>query len=83
MADGPEVGLAMMDGIAATRRARRAIPYLHSARADLLRRLGRWTEAAEAYRRAIALTTNAPERAFLEGRLAEVLAGGADPRRPD
>jgi RNA polymerase sigma-70 factor (ECF subfamily) len=46
--------------------------YLHSARADLLRRLDRYDEAAAAYTRALELTENAPERAFLERRLAEV-----------
>ena len=71
MADGPAVGLAMMDGIAASGELE-AYPYLHAGRADLLRRLGRWSEAAAAYRRALALTTNGPERAFLEGRLAHV-----------
>ncbi len=73
MADGPAVGLAMMDGIAAGGELD-SYPYLHAARADLLRRLERWSEAAVAYRRALALTTNAPERAFLEGRLREVEA---------
>jgi RNA polymerase sigma-70 factor (ECF subfamily) len=41
-------------------------------RADLLRRLGRAGEAAADYRRALALTGNDAERAFLSGRLAEV-----------
>ena len=71
MADGPAVGLAMMDGIAATGELE-TYPYLHSARADLLRRLERWSEADAAYGRALALTTNEPERAFLERRRAEV-----------
>ena len=75
MADGPAVGLAMMDGIAASG-ALEAYPYLHSARADLLRRLERWSESEAAYRRALAFTTNAPERDFLEGRLAEVRRRG-------
>jgi RNA polymerase sigma-70 factor, ECF subfamily len=44
----------------------------HAARADLLRRLARDNEAAEAYRNALALTTNASETRFLERRLAEV-----------
>jgi RNA polymerase sigma-70 factor (ECF subfamily) len=74
MADGPAIGLAMMDGIAATGELD-AYPYLHSARADLLRRLERWSEADTAYQRALELTPNAPERAFLEGRLAEVRRG--------
>ena len=42
----------------------------HAARADLLRRLGWRPAAAEAYRRALALTGNAVERAYLERRLA-------------
>jgi RNA polymerase sigma-70 factor, ECF subfamily len=42
----------------------------HAARADLLRRLGSREAAAEAYRRALALTANGVERAFLERRLA-------------
>jgi RNA polymerase sigma-70 factor (ECF subfamily) len=71
MADGPAVGLAMMDGIAASGELE-TYPYLHSARADLLRRLERWSEAEAAYDRALALTTNAPERAFLERRRVEV-----------
>jgi RNA polymerase sigma-70 factor, ECF subfamily len=45
---------------------------LHSARADLLRRLGREAEAAESYARALELTHQPTERAFLERRLAEV-----------
>ena len=73
MADGPAVGLAMMDGLAASGELE-AYPYLHAARADLLRRLERWSEAATAYRRALELTTNGPERAFLNGRLQEVEA---------
>ena len=80
MADGPAIGLAMMDGLAATG-ALETYPYLHAARADLLRRLERWSEAAIAYRRALALTTNAPERAFLEGRLREVEARTGGVRR--
>ena len=71
MADSPAVGLAMMDGIAATGELE-AYPYLHAARADLLRRLERWSEAETAYRRALALTTNGAERDFLEGRLEEM-----------
>ena len=76
MADGPAVGLAMMDGLAAAGELD-DYPYLHAARADLLRRLGRRSEADAAYRRALELTTNGPERSFLEGRIREVEA-----RRP-
>ena len=45
---------------------------LHAARADLLRRLDRRSEAALAYRRAYELAGNEAERAFLARRLAEV-----------
>jgi RNA polymerase sigma-70 factor, ECF subfamily len=45
---------------------------LHAARADLCRRLGRREEAAEAYRRALALTANETETRYLKRRLAEV-----------
>jgi RNA polymerase sigma-70 factor (ECF subfamily) len=81
MADGPAVGLAMMDGIAADG-AIDGYPYLHSARADMLRRLGRWSEAAAAYERSLALTSNVPERSFLERRLAEVRAQADEGRGP-
>jgi RNA polymerase sigma-70 factor (ECF subfamily) len=73
MADGPAVGLAMMDGIASSGDLD-SYPYLHAARADLLRRLERWSESEAAYRRALELTTNGPERDFLERRRAEVAA---------
>ena len=49
-----------------------AYHLLHSARADLLRRLGRTGEAAAAYERALALVAIPAERTFLERRLAEV-----------
>jgi RNA polymerase sigma-70 factor, ECF subfamily len=68
MAEGPERGLALIDGIEGLD----AYLHLHSARADLLRRLGRSGEAAEAYERALGLAEQPTERAFLERRLAEV-----------
>ena len=68
MAEGPERGLELIDGIDGLDGYR----HLHSARADLLRRLGRGHEAAEAYDRALALAPQPAERAFLERRLAEV-----------
>jgi RNA polymerase sigma-70 factor (ECF subfamily) len=71
MRDGPAAGLELVDAILA--RGELAEYHLaHSARADLCRRLGRLTEARDAYRRALALTRQAPERRFLERRLAEV-----------
>jgi RNA polymerase sigma-70 factor (ECF subfamily) len=68
MADGPESGLALIDAIEGLD----AYRHLHSARADLLRRLGRNGEAARAYSRALDLADQPEERAFLERRLAEV-----------
>ena len=71
MAESPEVGLQAMERpeIAGPLQDYR---WYHSAWADLLRRLGRFQEAGDAYRRALELTTNASETGFLEGRLAEV-----------
>jgi RNA polymerase sigma-70 factor (ECF subfamily) len=73
MAEGPERGLAILDALEA-RGDLREYHLLPAARADLLRRLGRWSEAADAYRRALALVANAPERRFLDRRLAAVEA---------
>jgi RNA polymerase sigma-70 factor (ECF subfamily) len=69
MADGPEAGLALVDDLAGTLDGYR---YLHAARADLLRRLGRGDESAAAYARALELTSAEPERRYLERRLAEL-----------
>jgi RNA polymerase sigma-70 factor (ECF subfamily) len=69
MADGPDRGLAILDGLAANGELD-DYRLLHSARADLLRRLGRDSEAAAAYARALELATNPVERRFLERRLA-------------
>jgi RNA polymerase sigma-70 factor (ECF subfamily) len=68
MAEGPERGLQLIDAIEGLD----AYRHLHSARADLLRRLGRRDEAAEAYGRALELSRQPAERAFLERRLAEL-----------
>ena len=81
MADGPAVGLAMMDGIAAAGDLD-AYPYLHAARADLLRRLERWSEAETAYRRALELTSNGAERAFLEARRQAAVTSATSRRLP-
>ena len=82
MRDGPATGLAMMDGIAESG-ALDGYSYFHAARADLLRRLERWSEAAHAYRRALDLTTNGSERGFLTKRLTDVharMGGGSSTR---
>jgi RNA polymerase sigma-70 factor (ECF subfamily) len=76
MADGPAAGLELIDALGSDERLT-AYSYYHAARADLLRRLGRSAPAAEAYRAALELTTNAVERSFLLRRIAEV--GGAAP----
>jgi RNA polymerase sigma-70 factor (ECF subfamily) len=69
MAHGAPAGLALMDDLAAELDG---YHLFHSARADLLRRLDRGGEAADAYRRALALAENPVERAFLERRLTEI-----------
>jgi RNA polymerase sigma-70 factor (ECF subfamily) len=67
MAEGPERGLALMDGLPLDR-----YHLFHAARGELLRRLDRRDEAADAFRRALALVEREPERRHLERRLAEV-----------
>ncbi|HTM62688.1 MAG TPA: RNA polymerase sigma factor [Burkholderiales bacterium] len=68
MRDGPESGLALIDGI----KELGNYHLTHAARADLLRRLGRAKEAREAYQRALKLAQQEPERRFLERRIAEL-----------
>ena len=79
LAQGPAAGLAALDGIDAS--ALRGYHLLPAARADFLRRLGRWTEAAAEYRRALGLADNVREQTFLALRLAaceaEGVTGGA------
>jgi RNA polymerase sigma-70 factor (ECF subfamily) len=72
--DGPEAALALVDELELD-----GYHLLHAIRADLLRRLGRDSEAALAYDAAIALAQNAAERAFLEGRRRSL----AGPSHPD
>ena len=73
MLEGPEAGLARMDELAASG-SLDGYHLFHASRADLLRRLGHAAEAAAAYRRAMELTANPVERAYLAGRLAELEA---------
>jgi RNA polymerase sigma-70 factor (ECF subfamily) len=75
-AEGPEEGLRLLNRLE-ERGALSSYHLLPAARADLLKKLGRFEEAAEAYRRALSLVANEPERRFLERRLAEV-EGAAD-----
>ena len=70
MRDGPAAGLALVDAVLAGGQLD-AWHLAHAARADLLRRLDRPAEARAAYRRALALARQQPERRFLERRLRE------------
>ena len=71
MRDGAEAGLALLDALM---KGDALVEYrlAHAARADFLRRLGRGEAAADAYRRALALTSQEPERRFIERRLREL-----------
>lgn len=71
MSEGPEKGLALLDGLGAFGTLE-SFYLFHAARADLLRRLKRSVEALGAYRRALSLTANAVERRYLRRRIAEV-----------
>ena len=76
MARGAAVGLARLDVLSADRTLD-GYHLLPAARAELLRRLGRRAEAAAAYREALTLVANEPERRFLTRRLAELTAASA------
>ncbi|MEU4474995.1 sigma-70 family RNA polymerase sigma factor [Micromonospora sp. NPDC023888] len=69
--DGPEAGLDALTPMLADP-ALATYGYLSAARADFLRKLRRWPEAATAYEEALTLTDNDVERAFLTERLADV-----------
>jgi RNA polymerase sigma-70 factor (ECF subfamily) len=71
MAHTPQDGLALLDALA-SREQLADFHLLPAAQADLLRRLGKLDEAAEAYRRALMLATNEVERCFLCRRLSEM-----------
>jgi RNA polymerase sigma-70 factor, ECF subfamily len=67
--DGPAAGLRIIDELGLD-----DFRYLHSTRAELLRRVGRTDEARNAYRRASELSDDGAERRFLERRLTELAA---------
>ncbi|TKA09091.1 RNA polymerase sigma factor, partial [Actinacidiphila oryziradicis] len=67
--DGPQVGLDVVDSLQGDLDR---YHLFHATRADLLCRLDRSREAAEAYDAALAVTTNAAERGFLENRRRSV-----------
>jgi RNA polymerase sigma factor (sigma-70 family) len=71
--DGPAAGLDALAPLLADP-ALATYGYLSAVRADFLRRLCRWDEAAGAYEEALTLTDNEVERAFLTERLREVQA---------
>jgi len=69
MRDGPEAGLPLVEALLGELGS---YHLAHAARADLCRRLGRKEEAIAAYRKALGLSRQAPERRFLERRIAEL-----------
>lgn len=71
MRDGPEAGLTLIDNIL-SRGALADYHLAHAARADLCRRLGRNSDAVAAYRQALSLARQEPERRFLERRIGEL-----------
>ena len=73
MSEGPDAGLELIESIDGLE----GYHLRHAARADLLRRLGRSSEAAAAYRRALELATNPAECRFLSRRLEDLGAAGS------
>ena len=71
MSEGPAAGLVILDAVAHHPQLARW-PQLHVARADLLRRLGRVSDAVDAYQTALQLEPSAPEQRFIERRLSEL-----------
>jgi len=74
MRDGPARGLTLIDGILG-RGELRDYHLAHTARADLLRRLGRTTDAVAAYEQALTLVQQRAERRFIDRRLAQLRSG--------
>ncbi|HET8822599.1 MAG TPA: DUF6596 domain-containing protein [Thermoleophilaceae bacterium] len=76
-AGDPEAALALVDTLELD-----SYPYLHSTRAELLRRLGRDDPAITAYERALELVRSEPERRLLERRAAELRSADGSNARP-
>src|SRR5205823_1633033 len=72
--DGPEAALALVDGLQLD-----TYHYAHATRAELLRRLGRHTEAGEALDRALELVADDAERRVLERRRAALFRSRSSP----
>ena len=75
---GPDVALRVVDALEAHRHHLEGYYLFHAIRADFLRRLGRNTEAAAAYERAIACNMNTAERDFLRSRADGLFDGGIE-----
>jgi RNA polymerase sigma-70 factor (ECF subfamily) len=71
MAEGPAAGLVILEGLVANPRLTQW-PQLHIARGDLLARLGRSTDAVDAFRTALQLEPPAAERRFIIGRIRQL-----------
>ena len=71
MSDGPDQGLRLLEAAGAGG-ALEQYYLFHASRADLLRRLQRFDEAARAYQRAFALSTNSVEQNYIKRRLSEI-----------
>jgi RNA polymerase sigma-70 factor (ECF subfamily) len=71
MLDGPEAGLKLIDDVLG-RGELKDYHLVHSARAELCRRLGRNGEARVSYERALSLAKQEPEMRFLQKRLGEL-----------
>ena len=71
MSDGLDIGLRLVDELGDDG-SLKDYHLFHAARADLLRRLGRYAEAAQAYENALALVENEMESRYLHRRLDEV-----------
>ena len=69
---GPDVALGVVDALDAHRHHLDGYYLFHAIRADFLRRLGRNTEAASAYARAISCNMNTAEQDFLQSRVDEL-----------
>jgi RNA polymerase sigma-70 factor (ECF subfamily) len=76
MADGPLAGLVLLDRPEMLQ-ALSSYHLFHAARADLLQRAGRLTEASSAYREALTLCQNEHDRVYLHRRLTEVAEGAS------
>jgi RNA polymerase sigma-70 factor (ECF subfamily) len=69
MSEGPAAGLVILDALGGNARIT-GWPQFHIARAELLTRVGRRADAAQAYRAALRRPMSAPQRDFIETRLA-------------